>query len=189
MANEKLTDKAAFPGGGSGQATDLYHCVVVNDSTGSASGTSTKQTYQQMQDGVNLLTEITDIDPDAGFVPLYEKSVTATKKGHPKYLQVTQVPTAKTGASYTATIDDCNAFIVMSRSSAQSFTIPPASSVAFPLGTTIKVLQFGTGQVTIVAGTGVTLYQRSALTINDRYGVATCIRVAADKWSIRGDLD
>ena len=189
MANEKLTDKAAFPGGGSAQATDLYHSVVVNDSTGSASGTSTKQTYQQLQDGVNLLTEITEIDPDADFIATYDTSGTATKKVHPQFLQPMHVPTAITASSYTATIDNAYSFVVMSKASGQNFTIPPASSVAFPLGTIIKVLQFGAGQVTIVAGSGVTLYQRSALTINDRYGVATCIRVAADKWSVSGDLD
>ena len=188
MANEKLTDKASYPGGGSGQTTDLYHCVVVNDSTGSASGTSTKQTYQQMQDGVNLLTEITDIDPDADFVPLYDTSGTATKKVHTQFINNWTIGGNQT-AHYTLVIGDSHGMVRVNSASARNVTIPPNSSVAFPIGTEILIYRNGAGSVTLVAGSGVSIIKKSALTISARYGVARIVKVSTDGWIAYGDLD
>jgi len=188
MANEKLTDKAAFPGGGSAQATDLYHSVVVNDSTGSAAGTSTKQTYQQLQNGVNLLTEGNTLDPDADFIPVYDTSGSATVKVHPQFLKPWSIG-SNNASHYTLVIGDSGGVVRQASASANNLTIPPNSSVAFPIGTEIKILQSGAGQTTLVAGTGVTVVKPSALTINARYGVATIIKILADAWICTGDLD
>ena len=158
MANEKLTDKAAFPGGGSGQKTDLYHCVVVNDSTGSASGTSTKQTYQQMQDGINLLTEATAIDPDADFLLGYDTSASASGKIHPQYLQVWNV-LANSTADITLDITHAGNLLRLSKNSGtQTVTIPNHSSVAFQVGTEILIMKIQSGGTqTIAAAGGVTI--------------------------------
>jgi len=40
---------------------------------------------------------------------------------------------------------------------ANTVTVPPNSSVAFPVGTEIKVTQIGAGATTFVAGAGVTI--------------------------------
>tara|TARA_R110002020_G_scaffold304296_1_gene520031 strand:- start:619 stop:1185 length:567 start_codon:yes stop_codon:yes gene_type:complete len=188
MANEKLSDKAAFPGGGSAQATDLYHSVVINDSTGSAAGTSTKQTYQQLQDGVNLLTEINDVDPDADFIPIYDTSGTATKKVHPQFANPWSIGGNQT-AHYILVIGDSHGMVRINSASARNCTIPPNSSVAFPIGTEILVYRNNTGSVTLVAGSGVSIIKKSALTISARYGVARIVKVSTDGWVAYGDLD
>ena len=182
MANEKLTDKAAFPGGGSAQATDLYHAVVVNDSTGSAAGTSTKQTYQQLQNGINVLTEGTVFDPDADFIPMYDTSGSAAKKVKSQYLHTKSIGGNQT-ANYTLVIGDVNGMVRMNKGTAVNCTIPPNSSVAFPI-----IYQNGAGTVTLVAGAGVTLVKKSNLVFSARYGVATIIKILADGWVCYGDL-
>lgn len=191
MANEKLTDKAAFPGGGSGQTTDLYHCVVVNDSTGSASGTSTKQTYQQLQNGINLLTEATAIDPDADFLLGYDTSAGAAGKIKPQFANPWTIGGNQT-ADYTLVIGDSHGMVRVNSASARTVTIPPSSSVDFPVGTEILIYRNGAGSVTLVAGSGVTIIKKSALTISARYGVARIIKVLSSgsgAWLAYGDLD
>jgi hypothetical protein len=45
----------------------------------------------------------------------------------------------------------------MNVAGANTVTVPPNSSVAFPVGTEIKVTQIGAGATTFVAGAGVTI--------------------------------
>ena len=72
--------------------------------------------------------------------------------------------------------------------SAQSLTIPPNSSVAFPIGTQVQITQMG-GQVTMVAGSGVTLRYTPGLKTRVQYSSITCIKIATDEWILIGDLD
>ena len=188
MANEKLTDKAVFPGSGTQAKEDLYHCVVIDDTTGSASGTSTKQTYQQLQDGVNLLTEINDVDSDADFIAVYDTSGTATKKVHPQFANPWTIGANQT-AHYTLVIGDSHGMVRVNSASARTVTIPPDSSVDFPVGTEILIYRNGAGSVTLVAGSGVSIIKKSALTISARYGVARIVKVSTDGWIAYGDLD
>ena len=54
-------------------------------------------------------------------------------------------------ASYTLVLGDAAKAIEMNVASANNLTVPPDSSVAFPVGTVLEVLQYGAGQTTIVA--------------------------------------
>ena len=45
----------------------------------------------------------------------------------------------------------------MDNAAANTLTVPPNSSVAFPVGTSIPIRQAGAGQTTIVAGSGVAI--------------------------------
>lgn len=58
---------------------------------------------------------------------------------------------------YTLVLGDAGKVVEMSKATAVSATVPPNASVAFPIGTIIEVVQAGAGQVTIVAGVGVTI--------------------------------
>jgi hypothetical protein len=99
------------------------------------------------------------------------------------------VVSTETGTSYTADIDDANAYIRFTSGSAIGFTIPPNSSVAFPVGTVIEVEQGGAGALSFVAGSGVTLNSRSSdLTLAGQYAVAFAKKVATDTWTVNGDL-
>lgn len=77
MANEKLTDKTALS---SGSATDdLYHCVDVSDTTGSAAGTSKKQTAQNLLNTVDNLTALGTTPASGDKILLYDADASSAK--------------------------------------------------------------------------------------------------------------
>jgi hypothetical protein len=92
-------------------------------------------------------------------------------------------------ASYTLALSDAGSLVKMNVASANDLTVPPNSSVAFPIGTQILVLQQGAGQTTIVAGSGVSLFSKdSNLKLSARWCVATLIKLNTDNWLVVGDL-
>lgn len=97
---------------------------------------------------------------------------------------------AQTGTTYTAVLADADdVLITLDNAAAIAFTIPPNSSVAFPIGTTIQWLQLGAGIVTATPGAGVTLQSRGAvLTTAGQYAFASATKIAADTWVATGDL-
>jgi hypothetical protein len=92
-------------------------------------------------------------------------------------------------ASYTAALVDESSYIWMNVGSANTFTVPPASSVAFDVGTMMTVVNYGAGQTTIVAGSGVTLISTPGLKLRDQNSVCTIVNRSADVWLVHGDLD
>jgi hypothetical protein len=75
-------------------------------------------------------------------------------------------------ASYTAVLTDDGKLVTMSNASANTFTVPPNSSVAFGIGTQINIAQLGAGSTSIVAGAGVTLNSAGTkLTLDAQYAV------------------
>jgi hypothetical protein len=96
---------------------------------------------------------------------------------------------AQTGTTYTLVLTDSAKFVTLSNASAITATIPPNSSVAFPTGTQVNLMQLGAGQVTVAAGSGVTL--RSAGTLvktSAQYAVATLLKIDTDTWVLVGNL-
>ena len=92
-------------------------------------------------------------------------------------------------ATYTAVLTDDGKIVTMSNASANNFTVPPNSSVAFGLGTQLNIAQLGAGQTTIVAGAGVTLNSAGAkLKLNAQYAVATCVKTDTNTWFVVGNL-
>ena len=75
----------------------------------------------------------------------------------------------------------------MNNASANTLTVPPNSSVAFPVGTSLLVVQTGAGQTTIAAGSGVTINSTPGLKLRDRWSAATLVKRATDTWLLIGD--
>ena len=95
----------------------------------------------------------------------------------------------QTGTTYTLVLADGGKLVEMNNASANTLTVPPNSSVAFPVGTQILVTQLGAGATTIVAGSGVTLRSKdSNLIVNGAYVGVTLINRATDDWYVLGDL-
>lgn len=91
--------------------------------------------------------------------------------------------------NYTLVLTDQGKLIIMNVASANDLTVPPNSSVAFPVNTRIDILQYGAGQTTIVEGSGVTIRsQNGALNINSQYAAASLIKLATDEWALVGSL-
>lgn len=91
-------------------------------------------------------------------------------------------------ASYTLVLADRSKMVEMSVASGNTLTVPPNSSVAYPVGTTITVLQTGAGQTTITAGSGVTVNATPGLKLRAQWSSATLIKRATDTWVALGDL-
>jgi hypothetical protein len=71
---------------------------------------------------------------------------------------------------------------------ANNFTIPADSVVNFPIGTTIDILQSGTGQTTVLAGTGVVLNFTPGQKLRFQWSMATILKRDANTWLLFGDL-
>jgi hypothetical protein len=95
---------------------------------------------------------------------------------------------AQTGTTYTTVLLDAGKLVTLSNASAITLTVPPSSSVAYAIGTSIDVLQTGAGQVTVVGGSGVTVNATPSLKLRTQNSAATLLKVAADTWQLIGDL-
>jgi hypothetical protein len=97
--------------------------------------------------------------------------------------------TQQTGTTYTFVLADGNTLVESNNASAVTFTVPPNSSVAFPVGTSISLRQYGAGQVTVAAGSGVTLRSRGGVVKTaGQYAEATLTQRSVDEWVLSGDL-
>lgn len=95
-----------------------------------------------------------------------------------------------TSNNYTAALADKDKFIELTNSStAGTFTIPANSSVPFPKGTQLNIVQTGSGQITVTPDTGVTINSSSGLKLRTQWSEATLVkRDNTDTWVIAGDL-
>ena len=99
------------------------------------------------------------------------------------------ITTNRQTASYTLVLSDADKLIEMNVGSANNLTIPLNSSVAFPTGTQILLAQYGAGQTTIVATSGVTIRSNGGkLKLNVQYSGATLIKIGTDEWYCFGDI-
>ena len=95
----------------------------------------------------------------------------------------------QTGTTYTLALTDDGKVVEMNNASANTLTVPPNSSVAFPVGSQILVLQTGAGQTTLAAGAGVTVNSKDGnLKLSAQWCAATLIKRATDVWVVVGDL-
>ena len=92
-------------------------------------------------------------------------------------------------ASTTLVLGDTMNAVEVNASGATTVTVPPQSSVAFPIGTVIEVAQLGTGSVTIAAGSGVTLQSAGALlATRAQYSTVSIRKRATNTWLVVGDV-
>ena len=149
----------------------------------------------------NLVTadEVTPIDNDNLDVDLTSfgtiggtwtvKVIGGINKTSGSFIAHRGIGTTITATSYTFKIEDRDLFFEASNGSAQSLTIPPNSSVGFPLGTEIEVMQSGLGEVSFVAGTGVTINSKyDYLSLDAQYSSAILKKLDTDRWALIGDL-
>lgn len=108
----------------------------------------------------------------------------------PSIPDTTVVPiNSQTGTSYTLTLADKGYCVEMNNAAANTLTIPPNSSVAFAINTTILVRQMGAGNTTIVAGSGVTIRNPHAtLKLLKQYATVSLHKRGTDEWCIDGNM-
>jgi len=99
------------------------------------------------------------------------------------------IVTNRQTASYTLVLSDADKLVETNVASANNLTIPLNSSVAFATGTQILLAQYGAGQTTIVATSGVTVRSNGAkLKLNAQYSGATLIKIDTNEWYLFGDI-
>ena len=99
------------------------------------------------------------------------------------------ITTNRQTASYTLVIGDADKLVEMNVATANNLTIPLNSSVAFATGTQILLAQYGAGQTTVVATSGVTIRSSGGkLKLNVQYSGATLIKIGSDDWYLFGDI-
>jgi hypothetical protein len=92
-------------------------------------------------------------------------------------------------ASYTLVLSDNHKIVTMNSSSATNLTVPPNSSVAFPVGASITICCIGSGKTTVVAGSGVTILSKGSLLGITVLGDATLIKLGTNTWKLIGSLE
>ena len=96
---------------------------------------------------------------------------------------------AQTGTTYTFADGDQSKLVTASNGSAQTYTVPPNSSVAFAVGTAITIIGIGAGKVTLAEGSGVTINSKdSEKAIDGQHASVTIIKTATDTRQLIGAL-
>lgn len=92
-------------------------------------------------------------------------------------------------SQHTLLLSDANKVVELNFNSGNNLIIPTNTAVAFPSGTIITLAQYGAGQVTIVADTGVTLRSSGGKTkTTGQYSVATLYKRDTNEWYLYGDI-
>lgn len=92
---------------------------------------------------------------------------------------------------YSYTLDSLSlrdTIIDMRMTVANTITIPTDSVLNFPVGTTIDILQSGTGQTSVQGATGVVLNFTPGRKLRLQWSMATLLKRDANTWLLFGDL-
>jgi len=105
------------------------------------------------------------------------------------YLNIPQVSLA---SNVTTALTDSGKHYYSTSASNLALTIANNTSVTWPVGTAISIVNRGTANITIAGDTGVSLYLAGNSTAGNRtvttYGMATVMNVAANVWMINGTV-
>ena len=102
------------------------------------------------------------------------------------------IPQVSLASNVTTALTDAGKHYYSVSASNLALTIANNTSVSWPVGTAISVVNRGTANITIAQGTGVSLYLAGNATSGNRtvttYGLATVMNVAANIWMISGTV-
>lgn len=95
----------------------------------------------------------------------------------------------QTGTTYTLVLSDSSKLVELNNASAITLTVPTNSSVAYPVGTKIDLLQTGAGQVTVTPAGGVTINGfGDATKLSGQWAAASLVKRATDTWVMIGNI-
>jgi hypothetical protein len=109
---------------------------------------------------------------------------TQTKEG-----VISRTPIVQKTASYTlSALTERDSLVEFSSASGVTLTVPTNATVAYPVGTSIDILQTGAGQITVAGASGVTVNATPGLKLRTQWSGATLFKRATDTWVLYGDL-
>lgn len=109
---------------------------------------------------------------------------TQTRVGVPSITTISQ----QTGSYTLSSLAERDTIIEINSTSGTTVTIPNDSSVNYPVGTTLDIIQTNTGQVTIAGAGGVTVNATPGLKLRARWSSVTLLKRSANTWLAFGDL-
>lgn len=90
---------------------------------------------------------------------------------------------------YTLQISDAGKTVLANSASPLTVTVPADTTVNFPNGTQINIIQYGTGKVTISPSAGVTIKSKySNRSISTQYAGSYLLKADSNEWLLIGDL-
>jgi hypothetical protein len=102
------------------------------------------------------------------------------------------IPQVSLSSNVTTALTDAGKHYYSVSASNLALTIANNSSVVWPVGAAISIVNRGTANITVAGGTGVSLYLAGNSTAGNRtvttYGMATVMNVAANIWMISGTV-
>ena len=94
----------------------------------------------------------------------------------------------QTGTTYPLGIGDASQWVTSNNSGAVTFTVPPNSSVAYPVGTVIQFQNYGAGKLTFSPGAGVTINSDGSNLSVTQYKGAYILKTATNVWILAGGI-
>lgn len=189
---------------GAGAATgDQMEVLDVSDTTDTnagAAGANKRMTLAELVIFLNAngITIVAASETVAGKVELATAAETLTgtdnaRAVHPAgafatFASKSCLINAQTGTTYTLALTDADKMITLSNAAAITLTVPLNSVIAFPIGTTIDLVQIGAGQVTVTQSGGVTVNATPSKLFRAQFSAATLVKYATDTWILAGDL-
>lgn len=146
--------------------------------------------------GANLMEISLDTSPQlGGNLDVNGNSIVSTSNGNINITPngtgavVINIPINTQTLQYTLTTSDNCKLIECNFGSSNNIIIPTNAAQPLPVGANILISQYGAGQVTIVADTGVTLRSSGGKTKTAaQYSVATLIKRDTNEWYLAGDI-
>jgi hypothetical protein len=186
----------------SGTITLAGTLAVANGGTGITSFGSGVATWLGTPSSANLASAVTDETGSGALVFATSPTLVTPVLGTPTSGTLSNctvdgtnsvgfrtAPQTSGGASaYTLVLTDSGKHVIFTGGSTATLTVPTNSSVAFPIGTTILVVNDNSGNLTI-SGAGVTFQLANGSTGNRTVatkGLATCLKTATDTWYVSG---
>jgi uncharacterized protein RhaS with RHS repeats len=95
----------------------------------------------------------------------------------------------QTGTTYTLVASDAGDLVTLTNASAITLTVPTNASVPFATGTQITITRAGSGSLTVVGDTGVTVSSAdNFLKLRAQWSSATLIKTGTNSWILIGDI-
>jgi hypothetical protein len=176
-ALDTLNELATALGNDASFSTTITNAIALKAPLASPTFTGTNTVEALTVSGSGLIT--------ASSAGLAFTDGTQTKEG-----VASRTPIVQKSASYTlSALTERDSLIEVSSATGVTITIPTNTAVAYPIGTSIDILQTGAGQVTIAPVDGtVTVNATPGLKLRTTWSSCTLFKRAANTWVVYGDL-